>query len=108
MWGSPSRWTTKLSACSTPPADPPSFVTENEMVGGSIETEATLEAVRPTGPSGVAAVMRATPAGWPRNALLKSSTSSATVCILLVFGAGATAPPGGGFAFPGGCLLGLC
>ncbi|GLU90282.1 hypothetical protein Agsp01_25370 [Agromyces sp. NBRC 114283] len=52
------------------PADPVARVTEKDSTVGSSATEATEEAVSPTGPVALAAVMRATPAGWCRNASL--------------------------------------
>ena len=44
----------------------------------AVTDEATLDAVRPEGPSGVRAVMSATPAGCPRKAALKRSGSALT------------------------------
>ena len=42
---------------------PVARVTENDTAGGSIATDDTLDAVRPTWPSGVTAVMSVTAAG---------------------------------------------
>lgn len=73
-----------LSAANTAPALPRELVTENETAVGSTATEARLDTVKPTGPSGVAAATMATPAGWSRKAVVKAvraSTTSDTGCM---------------------------
>ncbi|BEL10838.1 hypothetical protein Q0Z83_090290 [Actinoplanes sichuanensis] len=56
-------------------------ITENESAGGSTETEATLDAVSPTGPRGPPAAITATPVGYRRKA---SFSRSPTVVSMLL------------------------
>jgi hypothetical protein len=58
-----SRWTTTVSAAHSANAEPDSVVTEKAKIAGSADTEATDEAVKPTGPDSPSAVTIATPAG---------------------------------------------
>ncbi|GAA2466444.1 hypothetical protein Ahu01nite_005410 [Winogradskya humida] len=51
-------------------------MTENDSAGGLTDTDATLEAVSPTGPAGEAALMTATPVGYLRKAPLSRSPMS--------------------------------
>ena len=72
-WCSASRCTTNVSARSRAPAEPVARVTENDSAGGSTATDETLDAVNPTGPAAVAAVITVTPAGCSRNAALNDA-----------------------------------
>lgn len=58
----PNRWMMKLGASSGWCADCVP-ITEKDTADGATDTEATLDAVSPTGPSGPAALMTATPVG---------------------------------------------
>lgn len=82
-WIESIRCTTKVSASRIPPALPVALVTENTRATGSMLTEATLDAVNPTGPSGVWAVITAIPAGWYLNASLNCSAISIPSKVIL-------------------------
>ena len=63
----------KEVADNTAPAAPDSLVRENDTATGSMDNDASDEIVNPYGMPSTVAVMSATPAGWWRNAALKSS-----------------------------------
>ncbi|GAB3254566.1 hypothetical protein GCM10027456_30690 [Kineosporia babensis] len=60
--------------------------TENDSIGGLALTEATLEAVRPTGPSALAQVTRLTPAACRRKPARKRSLSEESGLADVIYG----------------------
>jgi len=70
------RPTTKLEAERSAPAEPVARVTENTIAAGSTDTEATLDAVRPTGP-GVLMINSVNPSRWMKSTSCGPSAGAA-------------------------------
>ena len=79
-WASLRKCTNMLLDRNNFPAEPVRFISEKLIESGSSDSDATDDAVRPTGSPSTVAVISVTPAGCPR----KTSRNAASRSVLLI------------------------